>query len=380
MLRRAWLSLAVSFVYVAVSTMLAYGEGLQIPLESENKEAEANQPPTSSGADPEAPIPEAPLPEAPLPEAPTQSAPPDAGGGPPGSPWEESRSDADGAPSEPPPDPLTGEPDESSAESPTPPPTTAYVEPPDPGSDGPEVAPTTTVVGEPEVPFSPPATTIDPHPEESFSPPATTMDPDPEENLPADDPLPFDPPPTGTTKPLEPQSPSKPKPADGTRSKPKPKAVSGVRSPQRAVAAKAPSRATRTVIEVACPIAARHSFSDTFGAPRGGGRAHKGTDLMAKHGATVYAYTGGEVMRTTVNRGLGGTTVWIRGTDGSTYYYAHLGDLFVRPGQRVQAGQPIGRNGSSGNASAKAPHLHFEVHPGGGRAVNSYPYLRQACG
>jgi peptidoglycan LD-endopeptidase LytH len=136
---------------------------------------------------------------------------------------------------------------------------------------------------------------------------------------------------------------------------------------------------TRVVGGIACPMASGYRYRDTWGAHRGSGRSHKGTDLMARHGATVFAYAGGVVTRTTVNRGLGGTTIWIRDRAGTTYYYAHLSRLYVRPGQRIRPGQAIGVNGASGNASASAPHLHFEVHPGGGRAVNSFPYLRRAC-
>ncbi|HWB72249.1 MAG TPA: M23 family metallopeptidase [Egibacteraceae bacterium] len=130
----------------------------------------------------------------------------------------------------------------------------------------------------------------------------------------------------------------------------------------------------------ACPVGQPRSYSDTYGAARSGGRSHKGTDILAPRGTPIFAYEAGTVTRTGAS-GLGGITLYLRGTSGTVYYYAHL-QGFVRgvgPGQRVSAGQQIATNGDTGNARG-TPHLHFEVRPGGGGNVNPYPYVRRACG
>lgn len=127
----------------------------------------------------------------------------------------------------------------------------------------------------------------------------------------------------------------------------------------------------------ACPVARPHSFTDTWGAPRSGGRRHKGTDILAPRGANIYATTSGVVNV----RGYGSSAgYWLilRGNDGTSYYYMHLQSFAVGNGARVSAGQLIGYNGDTGNARG-TPHLHFEQHPGGS-AVNPYPFLRRACG
>jgi len=132
---------------------------------------------------------------------------------------------------------------------------------------------------------------------------------------------------------------------------------------------------------VACLMEPPYSYVDTWGAPRSGGRTHQGTDVMAPYGAEVYAYTDGVISRESTNA-YGGVTLYLQGDNGVEYYYAHLARYAVPAGTRVGAGQLIAYNGQSGNARYTAPHVHFEVHPGGpgSTPVNPYPSVQRACG
>jgi len=126
------------------------------------------------------------------------------------------------------------------------------------------------------------------------------------------------------------------------------------------------------------PVDGPHSYTDTWGAPRSGGRTHKGTDILAPRGTPVVACVSGVIARTNPwDTGLGGITIWLRGDNGYSYYYAHLDGIAsgIKPGVRVKAGQLLGWVGDTGNADG-CYHLHFEMHPGGGAAVNPYATLR----
>ena len=129
------------------------------------------------------------------------------------------------------------------------------------------------------------------------------------------------------------------------------------------------------------PVGVPHNFGNSFGAPRMVGttyqHAHQGTDIMAPYGTPLVACERGIITKLGSDV-LGGTTLWLKGESGTYYYYAHLSRYAdgMAKGNLVDAGAIIGFVGDSGNAKGGSPHLHFEIHPDGGPAVNPYPLLK----
>jgi len=118
------------------------------------------------------------------------------------------------------------------------------------------------------------------------------------------------------------------------------------------------------------------SYTDDYGAPRAGTGWHQGTDLFGPTGTPLVAVADGVLSKVGVNT-LGGNRLWLTDDRGNAYYYAHLSAFapVAVDGARVRAGQVIGFLGNTGQAITTPPHLHFEIHPGGGDSVNPYPYL-----
>jgi len=133
------------------------------------------------------------------------------------------------------------------------------------------------------------------------------------------------------------------------------------------------------------PVAgvAREALRDTYEQGRGG-RSHEAIDIMAPRGTAVLAVDDGRLVK--LFRSVpGGLTVYQFDTRGElAYYYAHL-DRYadgLKEGMVLRRGDLLGYVGSTGNASAQAPHLHFAVFRLGpqkqwwkGEPVNPYPAL-----
>jgi murein DD-endopeptidase MepM/ murein hydrolase activator NlpD len=152
-----------------------------------------------------------------------------------------------------------------------------------------------------------------------------------------------------------------------------PKRDEDQKPPQTAPPQTAPPQTAPPRSGIACPVRGS-AYSDSWGASRSGGRRHEGVDMLASRGTPIVAVVAGSVHFKQTR--LGGNSVWLSGNNGDRYFYAHL-SAFEGSDRSVSPGEVIGYVGDTGNARG-TPHLHFEVHPGGGASVNPYPYVRSA--
>lgn len=102
------------------------------------------------------------------------------------------------------------------------------------------------------------------------------------------------------------------------------------------------------------------------------GTIHGGMDFAAPIGTPIYAADGGTVIRSGYFAGYG-LCVEVRHKNGTYTRYGHCSATLVNVGQEVYQGQEISKVGNTGRSTG--PHLHFEIHPGGGNHVDPLPYL-----
>lgn len=94
--------------------------------------------------------------------------------------------------------------------------------------------------------------------------------------------------------------------------------------------------------------------------PWGKSVTHKGVDIFAKEGTTIYSSTAGLVIYSG-NIRVGGNVVLILGPKWRFHYYAHLNEIKTSTFSFTAADEIIGTVGTSGNAAGKQPHLHYAV-------------------
>jgi peptidoglycan hydrolase CwlO-like protein len=123
-----------------------------------------------------------------------------------------------------------------------------------------------------------------------------------------------------------------------------------------------------------CPVDPPRTFYDDFGVPRPGGWTHQGNDIYAALGTPIRAPFPGSAVDATND--IGGQAVKVYGSQGYVYN-AHL-SKFGTLGS-VSTGTIIGYVGNTGDAIGGPYHDHFEWHPGGGDAIDPYPFFRDAC-
>jgi hypothetical protein len=144
------------------------------------------------------------------------------------------------------------------------------------------------------------------------------------------------------------------------------------------------------------PVAGAVTYQDDFGDARSDGPPHPGNDLLGVKKTPVIAVESGTVKFWTTSA-TAGCMLYLYGDSGTMYEYIHLNNDVtmkndnrgkcvagtsyakgLKDGARVTAGQQVGYLGDSGDANGIHPHLHFEVHPNGGDAVDPFPYLQAA--
>ncbi len=146
------------------------------------------------------------------------------------------------------------------------------------------------------------------------------------------------------------------------------------------------------IVDIAFPVDGDVTFSDTFDAPRSGGRIHHATDIMGEKMMPLLATVDGVILFAPMVEPSYGYMIMLGGDDGYQYNYVHInndtpgtddgigGTAYayapgIEKGVRVKRGQHIAYLGDSGNAEWTADHVHFEILDPNNVPINPYPSL-----
>lgn len=152
------------------------------------------------------------------------------------------------------------------------------------------------------------------------------------------------------------------------------RAHSGMVEQQRRDAAEAAARAEREAKRWVSPLNSSYRITAGFGSSgRLWSSGHTGLDLAASSGSEVVSLSRGEIIFAGWD-GAYGQKVAVRHWDGTVSWYCHLSRI-VRYSGSVEPGTIVGTVGSTGNSTG--PHLHLEIHPGGGSPVNPLAWLAE---
>ena len=165
--------------------------------------------------------------------------------------------------------------------------------------------------------------------------------------------------------------------ASGGRGSPRSRRRGGRRSTRSPTRARPRSAGALPRRRLRLPGRRAGAASATTGSPRARAAAPtRASTSSPPAGTPIVAVADGSLYNVGYN-GLGGWRLWLRDGGGTTFYFAHLSAYApaAREGASVSRGTVIGYVGNSGDAQGASPHLHFEIHPGGGGPVPPYPIV-----
>jgi murein DD-endopeptidase MepM/ murein hydrolase activator NlpD len=124
------------------------------------------------------------------------------------------------------------------------------------------------------------------------------------------------------------------------------------------------------------PVAGKTTIGGPFGSFRADTGAHQGNDLFADFGTPVVAVADG-TLKKVGSLPISGNRLWVYADGGDQFFYAHLASFAPAAvdDRHVEKGTVLGYIGNTGDAEPTPPHLHFEIHPNGGKAVDPNSFL-----